>query len=151
MKRTGFILVLASSVAFTSCGLFSVFSGAKTAAKTVGTIVGEILAVLFSKYKNKSLLDLADSSTLENLASLGENLRLLKENENDKSYMKSFTKALVAGSDNLVTKENSAAIVESLLELGELGNIKASVPASALKATTAISGLTKLIKNLQPR
>lgn len=142
---------MASSMAFTSCGLFSIFSAGKTAAKSVGKIVGEIIAVLFSKYKNKGLLDLADATTLEKLASLGENLRLLKENENDKSYVKSFTKALVAGSDNLITKENSAAIVESLLELGELGNIKASAPASAIKATTAISGLTKLIKNLQSR
>lgn len=158
---TIFAALAATVIAAASCGVLGGTSSTSTAstgttaapatatttssaAYTNGTTSGTALRNLYVQYQAEGKLNLTNPSNLLNIASLTSSLSGLKGQEEGKAYYKDFAKGLIAGSVNLVTTDNSSAVMSQLgtlanTDLSGIGNIltTASSTASQQQSTTS--------------
>jgi len=145
MKRMHFIALVTAGLFLSSCSIFTILSGAKKA----GSTVGKVLAAIYEILKSKETTAFTDASTLSLIEELSKGVNTLKQNESDPVYLENFAKGLVKGSGNLVTEENSTALVSTLMKLNSLTAFSApgkKSPLETMALTKELNDLFKLFK-----
>lgn len=111
-----------------------------------GKSAGAAMKALYSQYKKDGRLDMTNMTNMLNLASLANSLKELKGQTSKSEYYKDFAKGLVSGSKNLITSNNSTAIMGGLTDLVEtvdlsgLQQMAEGAAKDALKAATQAKG-----------
>ncbi|MDD3079889.1 MAG: hypothetical protein PHH37_12415 [Paludibacter sp.] len=148
MKNIINIILVLSVIAFGSCSsaskLSTVISSNETSATTVGTNCGTALSKLYSQYKESGKINLNNSSTLLSLTELGTYYTELKNNKSNASYISSFGKGLMNGSNGLITNTNVTSTINSLASLTGLSTLTTNASSAS---TTTISQLTSLLSS----
>lgn len=92
-----------------------------SAAYTLGQSAGTAMKNIFAQYcADGYRLDMSNFNNLLNIASLAANIQSIKEAETDKTYYKDYAQGLVLGSENLVTEENTAQVIDGLAGLANI-------------------------------
>lgn len=96
-------------------GLAAVLGGTQT-----GNTAGSALLGLFTQYKADGKMDLTNVNNILNLATLVNNVKGLKTNNNSGSYLADFASGLIKGSKSLVNQNNSTDVINGLVKLSGL-------------------------------
>lgn len=140
------ILALAiAALAIVACSSLSNTSNSIAA----GTACGRTLANLYTGYKSTGKIDMTNSNTLLQVVELGTYTKALVANKNNEAYKKTFAEGLVLGSSGLILDNNSMSIVNSLLSLSGLTQIKKSSSVDSKTASEISTNLGGMLKNLK--
>jgi hypothetical protein len=82
-----------------------------------GQAAGAALKSLYTQYKSAGKLDLNNLNNIMNLATLATNVKGLKGQTDKTQFYKDFATGLISGSSNLVTTNNSNAVMSGLQTL----------------------------------
>lgn len=82
-----------------------------------GQAAGAALKALYTQYKSDGKLDTGNLTNILNLTTLATNVKGLKGMTDKTTFYKDFASGLIAGSGNLVTQNNSAAVMSGLTSL----------------------------------
>lgn len=90
----------------------------ETAAATVnGQAAGAALKSLYTQYKADGKLDVTNLTNIVNLTTLASNVKGLKGLTDKSTFYKDFAAGLIVGSNNLITQNNSTAVMSGLTNL----------------------------------
>ena len=90
----------------------------ETAAATVnGQAAGAALKSLYTQYKADGKLDMSNLTNILNLTTLASNVKGLKGLTDKSTFYKDFAAGLIVGSNNLITQNNSTAVMSGLTNL----------------------------------
>ena len=130
MKRLSFIFALAIAAFLSSQtvaeaqilkNLFKQATSSTTTTESAGTTngkaAGSALKSLYTQYKADGKLDMSNLNNIMNAATLATNVKGLKGQTDKTTFYKDFASGLIAGSGNLVTQNNSAAVMSGLTSL----------------------------------
>lgn len=132
-------LILATSCSILTGSTATAADETTVANATTGSAAGTALLGLYTQYKQDGKIDLNNINNILNLATLASNVKGIK-NTVDTS---SFVSGLINGSKNLVSKANSAKVLESLTTLSglNLNNISKAADKASQSASDALSSL----------
>lgn len=82
-----------------------------------GQAAGAALKALYTQYKSDGKLDTGNLTNILNLTTLATNVKGLKGMTDKTTFYKDFASGLIAGSGNLVTQNNSVAVMSGLTNL----------------------------------
>ena len=127
-----------------------------TTATTNGQAAGAALKALYTQYKADGKLDMGNLTNLMNLTTLATNVQGLKGITNKTDFYRDFAAGLVMGSNNLVSQNNSASIMNGLQKLvnnvdlsalqGKAGNAAAKGTEVLENATTIANSVSSILK-----
>lgn len=162
--RTIIVAVAALILTATSC---SILKGNSSSASSSGNSVGGALTSIYTQYKKDGKIDLTNLSNIINLATIANNIGLLKGAADTAASaatnsLESFVGGLISGSGNLVNASNSSSVVGSLTKLAGLdlssiinaGNQAATDAATTLSSNaagvaSAVGTLTSIFKQFE--
>ena len=82
-----------------------------------GKAAGSALKSLYTQYKADGKLDMSNLNNVLNMTTLASNVKGLKGMTDKSTFYKDFAAGLIAGSGNLVTQNNSVAVMSGLTNL----------------------------------
>ena len=82
-----------------------------------GQAAGSALKSLYTQYKADGKLDMSNLNNILNMTTLASNVKGLKGMTDKSTFYKDFAAGLIAGSGNLVTQNNSVAVMSGLTNL----------------------------------
>lgn len=153
MKKISIIIVFVGALVCASCSSVSKLasnasSTTQPSAGTIqGTACGKVLGTMYTQYKSTGKVDMKNSSTLLSVTELSTHYSSLRNNKSNTTYLYSFAKGLVSGTNGLVNTSNSLSSVNSLLSLSSLSSITSTTPATSTASTNVASGLTALFNS----
>lgn len=89
----------------------------ESAGTTNGKAAGSALKSLYTQYKADGKLDMSNLNNILNMTTLASNVKGLKGMTDKSTFYKDFAAGLIAGSGNLVTQNNSVAVMSGLTNL----------------------------------
>jgi hypothetical protein len=89
----------------------------KSSATANGKAAGAALKSLYTQYKADGKLDVKNLSNIVNLTTLASNVKGLKGLTDKSTFYKDFAAGLIVGSNNLITQNNSTAVMSGLTNL----------------------------------
>lgn len=82
-----------------------------------GKAAGAALKSLYTQYKADGKLDVTNLTNIVNLTTLASNVKGLKGLTDKSTFYKDFAAGLIVGSNNLITQNNSTAVMSGLTNL----------------------------------
>lgn len=144
------ILAAAAAIILTatSCGVLgnagqTAATAAPASTTQYGSSVGGALASLYTRYKTDGKIDLSDMNNIVNLATVVNNIKVLKGNfASASSFTEEFANGLISGSKNLINKNNSAKVIDNLVALSGINLSSVTNAASAIGDKTTAAANT---------
>ncbi|MBR1798472.1 MAG: hypothetical protein IJ761_01040 [Bacteroidales bacterium] len=146
MKRFSIILVALATLTLASCSIFQ-SSSSNAAAQAAGQSCGYAVQGLYNNYKSTGTLNLNNASNLTNALTVVTSYNLLKNNQKDASYKKSFVSGMVASSAGLLTTQTATSFVDQLMASQGLNNINSSNITQTVNTANTIVTLLKALNN----
>jgi endonuclease III-like uncharacterized protein len=123
-------------------------SAGASEATSVGQKCGNAVKNLYNQYKADGKLNMKNISNITALATLATNVTEIKENIKNADFYKDLANGLIAGSQNIINKENVEQVVSNLTntDLSALSSIATSAKSEVKQATTDITSILELLK-----
>lgn len=141
MKKTGilaalvaaFMMVVPFHTAQAQTGTLSKITSVLTQGN--GISAGKALLSLYSQYKSAGKLDFSNPTNIQTLLSLAQNIKGLSTKQDNTNFLG----GLISGSKNLVNKDNSTSVLNSLASLANLDTSSLTKAAASSAASSLLS------------
>jgi len=125
-----------------AASLFCAGANAATLNLQNGIAAGKALYDLYGQYKATGKLDLSNTTNINNVVSLVNNIKGLTTKSTSENTSESFLSGLISGSKELINSSNSDSI---LSKLGSIANLDVSSLATQAASSAATSAVNKLL------
>ena len=143
MKRLSIILVSFATLVLASCGILG--NASSSAAQATGQTCGNAIVGLYRSYKATGTINLTQGNNLTNALALATCYTQLKQNKDNATYRKAFSKGLVISSAGLITNQNVSNVVNTLLMLNGLSSITNTTSPTHSQSQQASSSIATLL------
>ncbi len=126
-------------------------SAGASEATSVGQKCGSAIRNLYNQYKADGKMDIKNIKNITAMATLATNVNAIKENIKNTDFYKDLANGLIAGSQNIINKENVEQVVTSLAgtELSALTNAATAAKSEVKAATSNVTDILNLLKQAQ--
>ena len=109
-----FCALIVALLCMNSCGIMQNTTTSNSQAYTSGSNAGKALLALYTQYKADGKFEVTNISNITNLLVLSNSWEGIKTASKGSDFYKDFTKGIIAGSNNLVTTNNSTSVIDAI-------------------------------------
>lgn len=151
--RLLWVVLFFSAICMTSCDVLksTASSANNSAAYTSGTNAGKALRSLYTQYKADGKFEMTNLTNISNLLLLTSSWDGIKSAKKDSDYYKDFSKGIIAGSNDLVTNNNSGSVIDAItttvnaIDNSGLTNQSSSGNSGNTNTTEVVNTVTSLM------